>query len=339
VFVAPAGKGVWASAPGTQANRIQGNYFGTDLAGEQQLGLNQGVVVDGDAGSQLIGGPGSTLGNYFASYFGEGVVLSAGGWGTTIRYNRLGVLPHGGDVPGLSHGVRLESMSATITDNAFALVNDGGVLANGAGATPDVYRNSFRRCGVGVRIQDGAQPRLGNLANAGTWDDGGNRFQNTLSFHIVNVTPNYIRAEGNTFGTTVQAAIDAKITDKLDNGAYGRVDFDPLQGGISPTGGAEGAAALAVTGATALPTSRGAEIAFSLSAPASVTVEVLNLAGRPVVILARDRPADPGSQRLAWSGLSASGTAAPPGRYLVRIIARSADGGQASALLPVSLTR
>jgi hypothetical protein len=78
---------------------------------------------------------------------------------------------------------------------------------------------------------------------------------------------------------------------------------------------------------------------ITLSAPASVMVEVVNLAGRPVALLTQERAAAAGVQRLAWNGLSLTGTAAPAERYLVRITARDRAGAQASALAPLSLVR
>jgi flagellar hook assembly protein FlgD len=114
------------------------------------------------------------------------------------------------------------------------------------------------------------------------------------------------------------------------------VDFSPLKGGVIPTGDADGA--LALTGAAAASVSGGAETAFSLSAPATVTVEVLNLAGRVVAAPVIDRPTSAGLQRVLWTGLSQQGTAAPAGRYLVRISAAAPSGELRSAVAPLTLS-
>ena len=198
------------------------------------------------------------------------------------------------------------------------------------------YGNTFG-CTQAVTVVATAHCALGNLGDASTANDGGNVFRMRNTWDIWNETTNPIRAEGNDFGTTVRADIDAKIYDKLDNGALGRVDFIPLQGGVIPTGAGGGVAALAVTGAAAVPTATGAEILFTLSAPAEVTVEILNLAGRTVALPARATASNAGLQRLAWNGQSLTGTAAPAGRYLARITARNATGAQATVLVPVSL--
>jgi flagellar hook assembly protein FlgD len=92
-----------------------------------------------------------------------------------------------------------------------------------------------------------------------------------------------------------------------------------------------------VSGLTVAPAARGAEIVFALSAAAEVQTEVLNLAGRPVAALS---PVDgrAGLNRLAWSGLSAQGTAAPAGVYLIRVTARAPSGAESNALACVHLT-
>jgi hypothetical protein len=155
--------------------------------------------------------------------------------------------------------------------------------------------------------------------------------------YICNLTANRIKAEGNRFGTTSRTAIDAKIWDRRDDNTLGRVDFNPLAGGVIPSGET---VPLTVASATALPTgSGGAEIAFSLSAPASVTVGVFNIAGRPVAALVRGTPADAGLQRVMWSGRGHTGTQVPNGTYLVRVLARDDDGQQAQALCTLRLRK
>jgi hypothetical protein len=202
-------------------------------------------------------------------------------------------------------------------------------------ADPRIFRNNFRACSTAVEIDIDARCRLGNLGNPSTGDDGGNIFRRSNTWHIYNRTGNRIKAEGNRFGTTSRAAIDAKIWDRRDNNSLGRVDFSPLAGGVTPTGDT---VPLTLASATALPTgSGGAEIAFSLSAPADVTVDVLNIAGRPVAAVLRDSATGSGVQRVIWSGQTAHGTPAPAGMYLVRISARNADGQQQTALCGLAL--
>lgn len=87
-----------------------------------------------------------------------------------------------------------------------------------------------------------------------------------------------------------------------------------------------------VTSAVATQTANGAQIVYSLSADASVSAEVLNIAGRVVKRICTDAPAAVGANTLLWDGVSAAGTRVPNGRYIVRIIARSEDGQQSQAV-------
>jgi flagellar hook assembly protein FlgD len=95
-----------------------------------------------------------------------------------------------------------------------------------------------------------------------------------------------------------------------------------------------------VSGPAAPATANGAEIVFSLSSSASVTVQVLNVAGRVVATPLRAELRPAGLQRISWSGRTDTGTQAPDGRYLVRVTARSDEGhGSATALCPLRLGR
>ena len=332
--------GVRISGAGTVSNAVQSNWFGLDAGGIQVAGVRQGVVVQ-DAGSQAIGGAAAAAGNLFAIHEAGattyGVKCLAGATGSLVRFNRFGLLTTGAVALPTTNAVLIDGANVDVVDNVFVGHRVGLDFAS-LGADGRVLRNRFRNCtDTAVRLRNGARATLGDL-NSQVVGEGRNVFLTTNLWNIRNETPYTVRAEGNDFSTTAKGAIDAKIWDRLDDATLGRVDFVPLKGGIIPTGGTEGAAVV-VSGAVAEPTSRGAEIAFSLSAPANVTVEVLNLAGRPVAVLAQDRPADSGSQRLVWNGQSASGTTAPSGRYLVRVSARAGGGLQATALVPLTLPR
>ncbi len=327
--------GVYVLNTGAVNNLICGNYFGLTPNGLGRLDTDDGIHVGSEAGKQTIGGSSSAHGNLFCCD-DKGVVLRYGGAGSVIRRNVFGRLGNGSPASGLAGAthITIDDVSAALSENDLC-GGATGLLTQGT-ATPKVTRNAFTACDTAVRITETSVPNLGNLSNAGTADDGANVFALSTTWNICNQTSNYIRAEGNEFGTTSKSAIDATIYDKRDNAILGRVDFVPLLGGVTPT---DASATLALTGASAAPTAAGAEIAFTLSAPASVSVEVLNVAGRPVATLAADRPSSAGLQRIVWNGLSAQGLHMPSGRYLVRVTAADAAGRQATALTSVHLNR
>ena len=108
-----------------------------------------------------------------------------------------------------------------------------------------------------------------------------------------------------------------------------RVEVQPRQAG-----------AVAVTGLSAIGTrDGGAEVAFSLSAEATVDVSVLNIAGRLVRRLAADEVLSAGAQRLQWNGCDASGARVPSGRYLIAVSAKTAGGQLVRRMAPVALAR
>ncbi len=74
-------------------------------------------------------------------------------------------------------------------------------------------------------------------------------------------------------------------------------------------------------------------VRFTLSAPASVDVDVLSPAGRVVANVARSRAATAGVNQFVWSGPAA------PGMYLVRTTATTEEGASVQALRPVVITR
>jgi len=96
---------------------------------------------------------------------------------------------------------------------------------------------------------------------------------------------------------------------------------------------------LIIASAAAAPVGQGATVTYTLSLPADVSVEVINIAGRRVATLASGQAAAAGINSLSWNGRSASGTACPAGRYLVRIRAAADNGQQVESVVPLQLGR
>ncbi|MHB8995476.1 MAG: S8 family serine peptidase [Armatimonadota bacterium] len=82
----------------------------------------------------------------------------------------------------------------------------------------------------------------------------------------------------------------------------------------------------------------GGQIFYSLSAPATVDIEVVNLAGRLIRRLS-GRLQQAGACSTLWNGLTDSGSSVPSGSYLFRLTARTADGQSVSAVQSLSLQR
>jgi hypothetical protein len=101
----------------------------------------------------------------------------------------------------------------------------------------------------------------------------------------------------------------------------------------------DGAGALAINTFSATAADSRGQIVYSLSAPAAVDVEVLNIAGVTVCRVAHGVQQAAGTQQLIWDGRNQSGSAAPAGTYLVRVTARSENGQRVSAIRSLQLDR
>ena len=98
--------------------------------------------------------------------------------------------------------------------------------------------------------------------------------------------------------------------------------------------------ALTVTGVAAQQARGGqCQIAYTLSTDASVDIEIVNIAGRPVrrIYTARDQSA--GTNSVVWNACSDTGVTVPSGRYLVKIAARAPDGQQTQGIAPLTIGR
>jgi flagellar hook assembly protein FlgD len=81
----------------------------------------------------------------------------------------------------------------------------------------------------------------------------------------------------------------------------------------------------------------GAQVAFSLSAPAACTVSVMNVAGREVRLLEEGKLRPAGNSTIVWDGRNQLGTKAPAGLYLLQVTARTPAGQSVRVVSPLKL--
>lgn len=326
------------SGPDNHHDVIQSNWFGLNTAGTGVLSQGDGVLIANGATDITVGGGGNLVGNRFvvtdkSDGSAYGVVITDGaGDDSVVRYNKFGYYANNKPAPGSD--VALLATSAqrlAFLDNIIAQ-HDAGVRGFGT-ASIHIYRNRFVSCQYAVQLWDNALGMLGQLDDADTTNDGGNKFRASCVWTVFNHTPNDVRAEGNDWYYTSRLEISAHIYDGHEDGLSGEVDFDPIVGGVHPTG----AGGFAAVSAAAMPTGRGAEIAVQASTAGALSVEVVNMAGRRIAGPASDQPCAAGTNRVLWNGRSLTGTKVPSGHYLVRVTLRAADGTQASGLCGLSL--
>jgi hypothetical protein len=113
-------------------------------------------------------------------------------------------------------------------------------------------------------------------------------------------------------------------------------DFD----GTEVSGSAGPTQAGFVTSVACMQTRAGtAQISFGLTADASVTAEVLNIAGRKVRLITTNQAMEAGIGTLLWDGRNASGAGVPSGMYLIRLSVHDASGTQSQAVGRVNIIR
>jgi hypothetical protein len=345
VISANGNHGINVYGGSVQQTTITRNVIGRDPTGATPIPNAGDAIYVGYAATNglTIGGANPARGNRISCAKSRSGIHFYGGdqIGVMVRCNDL-LGPAGGAGNRGYYGIYVDfayygawPLTGRIADNHVQWF-DVGLMLSGSGVAPVVTCNTLSDCESLVLTSYDAKPNLGNLDNLSTGDDGGNIFRNAGTYAVFHQTAGDIYAQGNDWGTSSDAAIQALIYDHNDSAGSGYVLYDPIIGGVHPSG--LHTASLQLTGLAAVPVRAGAEIAFSLSAPAQVSGQILNLVGRPVALLA-PRSAESGLTRMSWNGRSAQGTAVPAGLYLVRLIARDGSGTQSSALAQVRLER
>jgi hypothetical protein len=140
--------GVVMMGNGTTANRVQGNYIGTDVAGLQDRGNEwYGVAIGSGATSNTIGGAEAGAGNLISGNDQGGILLSGTAL-NTVQGNRIGTDASGANSLGNGGaGIRLTSAPRNLIGGTEA--GAGNVVASSAEA--GIYLTEMES--TGNRIQ------------------------------------------------------------------------------------------------------------------------------------------------------------------------------------------
>ena len=105
--------GVLISGAGTEGNKVQGNYIGTDKTGSLALPNTQsGVRINTNATNNTIGGTAAGTGNVISGNGQSGILLNADS--NRIRGNRIGLAATTNDALGNdNYGVHVQSSTST----------------------------------------------------------------------------------------------------------------------------------------------------------------------------------------------------------------------------------
>lgn len=147
------GPGVEMTTSGTANNTVSGNYIGVDSTGMGDLGnTTYGVLIRLNAGSNVIGGPGSEEGNVISGNQNAGVSIDSSS-GNEVVGNIIGLGKDGSSPMGNNNdGVRIQNSSSgniigpgnRIAHNAFHGVSVDGVASTGNVITQNqIFDNGY----------------------------------------------------------------------------------------------------------------------------------------------------------------------------------------------------
>jgi len=229
--------GVIISTAGTTGNMVEGNLIGSNAAGNGALpNAFHGVVINGGATGNTIGGTADEAGNVISGNARVGVVISnATTTGNVVQGNLIGTDVAGsGALPNNAHGVLI---TGGATGNTIGGTADGagnvvsgnslnGVKVVGAGTTANLVQgNLIGTDSAGnaplANGRDGVEISTGATSNTigGTADGAGNVISGNTRYGVIINTPTATgnMIEGNLIGT------NAAGTGALGNGEHGIV--------------------------------------------------------------------------------------------------------------------
>jgi hypothetical protein len=152
---------IQATSSGTaEGNLIEGNFIGTDAAGDRALGNRGGglVMLTKAVSANTIGGLGAGAGNVISGNGGAGVLLADTGTShNLVEGNLIGTTPSGAAGLPNKNGVVIETGAGndTFTRNEISGNSGAGVLLNGTGTNGNLVQGNL----IGT---DSAGDALGN---------------------------------------------------------------------------------------------------------------------------------------------------------------------------------
>ena len=169
------------STDGSDNNKIEGNFVGTNATGTADLGNgNAGVEINGLNDGNVVGGALPEQRNLISGNDGDGVFAGTDGddaiQGNLIGTDKTGLkdLHNGTDNNG--EGVNLGGQNSVVKDNIIAFNTSDGVQvrSNATGVGHNIGPNSiFSNDGLGIDIVDNTNNGLGPNGDGPNTNDGG----------------------------------------------------------------------------------------------------------------------------------------------------------------------
>ncbi len=143
-----------------------------------------------------------------------------------IRYNMSGVVVHHGSGYFKNNDISYNFINGDSNSGS-------GVSIVGANSFPIFTLNTITHNFMGFYIGANARVNLGDLGNATTLDDGMNLINQNITLSsvtkaITNASSYPVKAENNSWDSTIPAIIDETIQDGIEDNNFGIVDYLPI---------------------------------------------------------------------------------------------------------------
>jgi CSLREA domain-containing protein len=125
------GAGVWITAGSATFNKLYGNYIGTNAAGTAAVANGaQGVLLDGGASNNDVGGPNAGEGNVISGNSTHGIQIGANANNNKIRGNKIGTNGLGTVALGnTTQGVQINGVPTSGTIVGGAAAGEGNIIS------------------------------------------------------------------------------------------------------------------------------------------------------------------------------------------------------------------
>lgn len=223
--------GVWIQDPGTNDNRVQGNYIGTNASGTAPLGNTSGVLIKFGAQGNLVGGETEGEGNLISGNVESGIWIQEEGTnGNQIQGNYIGT----------------DESGTVALSNTDGILIGFGAQNNLIGGETEGARNLISgNMDVGVQIQNDGTTNNQVLGNyIGTDAKGSASLGNVMGILIGAGAQNNIiggLTEGfrNVISGNIEAGIQLQNAGTTNNQVQGNYIGTNLSG-INPLGNSDG---------------------------------------------------------------------------------------------------
>lgn len=126
--------GVYIIHSPSTANKVLGNYLGTDVGGTLPLPNETGIVIS-NAGSNLVGDIGGSDGNVISGNTNYGIIiLGSGATNNQVRHNLIGVNKDGTSALPNNYGIYFSSSNSNILGGTINPPGNRNVISGNTGA-------------------------------------------------------------------------------------------------------------------------------------------------------------------------------------------------------------